>query len=109
MSGQLRAPVALLLKTPGTRAIAGRMGPRHCHDVWEKRKSFTAEGIRTPNRPTRRPVIVPTTVARLLLSLFLYYFLSVFFRGQFRCFSGSARDQVHTDTYHETLSSVGYI
>jgi len=49
---------------PGTYWIGGRMRPGVCLDVYgerkKKKKSVTPTGIRTPDRPTRSLVTVPT-------------------------------------------------
>jgi hypothetical protein len=51
----------------GTHWIGGCVGPRTGLDVLEKRKPLARTGIRTPDRPARSRITMPTTLSRHLL------------------------------------------
>jgi len=66
MSGNLHAPVALPSKRNADTHRIGWVGPPAGLDVFEKKKSLADAGLRTPDRPARRPVTMPTELSRLL-------------------------------------------
>ena len=65
ISSQLRAPASLPRgKDPGTQRVGGWVGPIAGLDVLEK-KSLPSDGIRTPDRPDRSLVTIPTLLPQI--------------------------------------------
>ena len=66
VSGQHHASATLYKgKNHGTHWIGGGVGPKNSPDVVRQRKISTTAGIRTPDRPARSLITIPTTISRL--------------------------------------------
>jgi len=55
-----------LERTPVPYEQEARRPPEPVPTIWEREKSLTSSGIRTPNPPTRNLVNIPTKLSRLL-------------------------------------------
>ena len=65
ISSHLHAPASLPPgKNPGTHRVGGWVGPTAGLDVLEE-KSFASDGIRTPDRPARSLVTIPTLLPKI--------------------------------------------
>ena len=59
-------------RCPVQHCVGGRVDPSDGLDVVEKREKYLSPtGIRTPDRPSRSPVVIPNTLLRLVLMVLI--------------------------------------
>jgi len=54
-------------KNPGKNCLGGWVGTRAGLETWKTRKIFSSRRIRTQNRPARSRIVIPTTLASLII------------------------------------------